>query len=420
MKQQILFVDDEPNLLHGLQRMLRPMRQSWDMYFAESGPDALRIIDQHPCDVVVSDMRMPGMDGSQLLREIRQHSPETARFILSGYSELSMILRSVGATHQFLAKPCDDDTLKTTLDRVCRLRHLLPDTSLLRLVTSIDRLPSLPCLYHQVVEALQKPAPELTAIANVIACDMGMTAKMLQIVHSAFFALQRQLSSPIQAVELLGLDTLQALVLNAQVFTAAQEQTACDSPLSTLWTHSLAMAICARAIMAAEGGSATELDETFAAGLLHDVGTLVFISHLRELYDDSRHLSAAENLPAHRAERDVIGATHAQVGAYLMGLWGLSDVIIDALAYHHEPSACPTQTWSPLAAVHVAEALMHDYMPDQLAGAAPALDAGYLEALGLRHRLPVWRQCVQDALRPHISADGLAIFHLQPEVAAHA
>ena len=419
MKQQILFVDDEPNLLHGLQRMLRPMRQTWDMYFAESGAEALRLIDQHPCDVVVSDMRMPGMDGSQLLREIRQHSPETIRFILSGHSETTMILRSVGAAHQFLAKPCDATTLKTTLDRVCRLRDLLPDASLLRLLTRIDRLPSPPCLYHQVVEAIQNPAPELSAIAELIACDMGMTAKILQIVHSAFFALQRQLSNPAQAVDILGLDTLQALVLNAQVFTAAQEPSNAGSPLSTLWTHSLAMAVCARAIMAAEGGNATELDEAFAAGLLHDVGTLVFICHLRELYDRSRHLIAAERLPARRAERDVIGATHAQVGAYLMGLWGLSDVIIDALAYHHEPSACSTQTWSPLAAVHIAETLVHDYLPNFEAGMPPTLDADYLDTLGLRHRLPVWRQSVQHALQTHLNAAGPPIL-LQPEVAAHA
>jgi HD-like signal output (HDOD) protein len=420
MKQHILFVDDEPNLLHGLRRMLRPMRQSWEMHFAESGPDALRIIDQQPCDVVVSDMRMPGMDGSQLLHKIREYSPETIRFILSGHSDQNLILRSMGPTHQFLAKPCDAAELKTTLVRVCRLRHLLPDQELLRLVTSIERLPSIPTVYHQVMEAIQEPTADLEAMAELIACDMGMTAKILQIVHSAFFGLQRQLSSPVQAVNILGLDTLQALVLKAQVFTTAQERMLDDSALQTLWTHSLAMAICSRELMALEDGDAASLDDAFTAGLLHDVGTLVLISHLPELYDRSRMLMTTQDLSVCSAEHDVIGATHAQVGAYLMGLWGLSDVIIDALAYHHLPSACPTQMWSPLAAVHIAEALVHDLTPDLTVGPTPAIDTDYLEALGLRNHLPTWREHTQKAIQQYLSAAEERLpFPLQCEAATH-
>lgn len=420
MKQQILFVDDEPNLLNGLRRMLRPMRQNWDMHFAESGPEALHIIHQRPCDVVVSDMRMPGMDGSQLLHKIRQYSPETIRFILSGHSDQGMILRSVGPAHQFLAKPCDAAELKTTLARVCRLRDLLPDHTLLRLVTRIERLPSIPSVYDQVIDAMQEPAADLEAIAALLACDMGMTAKILQIVHSAFFGLQRQLSSPIQAVDVLGLDTLQAIVLKAQVFVAAEEQTPYDRALQRLWAHSLAIATCARDIMAAQGGDAAELDDAFSAGLLHDVGTLVLITHLPELYNRSRELMATQNLSACSAENDVIGATHAQVGAYLMGLWGLSDAIIDTLAYHHQPSACPTRAWSPLAAVHIAEMLVHELMPNITLGNAPALDMDYLETLGLWHRLPVWREHAQQVLPQHPRAiEGRQPFYIQPEVASH-
>ncbi len=418
MKDHILFVDDEPNMLHGLRRMLRPMRQSWDMHFAESGADALKIIDQQPCDVVVSDMRMPGMDGSQLLHKVRQHSPETIRFILSGHSDQGMILRSVGPTHQFLAKPCDASELKTTLSRVCRLRHLLPDRTLLRLVTSIERLPSPPSLYQHVSEAIQEPATDLETIAELMACDIAMTAKILQIVHSAFFGLQRQLSSPIQAAELLGLDTLQAIITKAHVFAAVDHQT---DALQTLWSHSLAVATCARQIMAAEGGDAAALDDAFSAGLLHDVGTLVLISHLPELYDRSRELITAHHLSVCHAERDAIGATHAQLGAYLMGLWGLSDVIIDALAYHHQPSACPTQVWSPLAAVHVAESLVHESIPKITVGSAPELDPDYLETLSLWERLPAWREHCQQALQEHLSAtEGRKLFQNAIEVASHA
>jgi HD-like signal output (HDOD) protein/ActR/RegA family two-component response regulator len=420
MKQQILFVDDEPNLLHGLRRMLRPMRQSWDMHFADSGPAALEIIDRQFCDVVVSDMRMPGMDGSQLLDKVRQYSPETIRLILSGHSDPKLILRSVGPTHQFLAKPCDADELKTTLDRVCHLRHMLPVPSLVRMVTGIERLPSMPSLYHQVVEVVQEPADSLATMAPLIACDLGMTAKILQIVHSAFFGLQRHLSSPIQAVEMLGFDILQALVLDAQVFVAAEDPMPSDPTLQTLWSRSLAIALCAQEIMAATDGDDAVLDDAFSAGLLHDVGTLVFMSHLPERYDRSRELITDHAHSVCAVECDVIGASHAQVGAYLMGLWGLPDAIIDALAYHHQPSACPTQTWSPLSAVHIAEVLVHERKPHLTTGPAPILDTGYLETLGLQDCLPAWRQCAQAALqRHHRITEGHLPFYLPQEV-AHA
>lgn len=420
MKQHILFVDDEPNLLHGLRRLLRPMRQSWGMHFAESGPEALQIIDRQPCDVVVSDMRMPGMDGSQLLHKIRQHSPETMRFILSGHSDRGMILRAVGPTHQFFAKPCDASTLKTTLERVCRLRHLLPDQTLLRLVTSIDRLPSRPSLYHQVVDALQAPTADLESIAALLAGDMGMAAKILQIVHSAFFGLQRRLSSPVRAVEFLGLDTLQAII-NAHVFAAADDRLVQDGALQTLWVHGQTVATCARQIMSAEGGDTAALNHAFSAGLLHDVGTLVLLSHMPEWYGHSRRLIASHRLSVCEAERDVFGATHAQVGAYLMGLWGLPDVIVDALTYHHQPSACPTQAWSPLAAVHVAAVLVHEALPHVTLEAAPTFDLDYLETLGLRDRLPAWREQCQQALQHHFdAAEGRMAFHMQSEVVCHA
>jgi HD-like signal output (HDOD) protein len=193
-----------------------------------------------------------------------------------------------------------------------------------------------------------------------------------------------------------------------------------ESTLQTLWTHSLAMATCTRALMEVEGSDATSLDDAFTAGLLHDVGTLVLISQLPELYDRSRQLMTTQNLSICRAESDVIGATHAQIGAYLMGLWGLSDVIIDALAYHHQPSACPAQAWSPLAAVHIAEALVHELTPDLTVGPTPALDTDYLEALGLQHRLPQWRAHTQQALRQYLSAAEEPLpFPSQYEVATH-
>ena len=142
----ILFVDDEPNILEGLQRMLRPMRREWQMSFAKSGAEALETLGANEIDVIVSDMRMPGMDGARLLHEVREKHPHVVRLILSGYSEKEMIMKSVGAAHQYLAKPCDADVLKTTVQRACALRDFLENESLRRLVSQLHSIPSLPSL----------------------------------------------------------------------------------------------------------------------------------------------------------------------------------------------------------------------------------------------------------------------------------
>ncbi|MDH3602669.1 MAG: response regulator, partial [Candidatus Tectomicrobia bacterium] len=305
MKKQILFVDDEPNLLQGLQRMLRPMRQEWDMHFADNGPAALALLDETPCDVVVSDMRMPGMDGAALLTEVRQRHPVAVRLILSGHSDRDMILRAIGPTHQFLAKPCDPATLKNTVSRACMLRDLLPDTALTQMVTGIETLPSIPTVYQQVVEAAQTPESSLDTIGQMIASDLGMTAKTLQLVQSAFFGLQRHLCNPTQAVDLLGLDTVQALVLTAHVFSYVDATTMGGLSLDTLWDHSMAVGTCARQVMQSEASDPTLLEETFTAGLLHDVGSLILATHLPDAYTQAQSEAAATAKPIWEIEHSV-------------------------------------------------------------------------------------------------------------------
>jgi HD-like signal output (HDOD) protein len=343
-------------------------------------------------------MRMPGMDGAALLAEVRQRHPVAVRLILSGHSDRDMILRAVGPTHQFLAKPGDPETLKNTVARACILRDLLPDTTLTQIVTGIETLPSVPTVYQQVVEAAQTPESSLDTIGQMIASDLGMTAKTLQLVQSAFFGLQRHLCNPAQAVDLLGLDTVQALVLTAHVFSYVDAASMRGLSLETLWDHSMAVGTCARHIMQSEISDPTILDETFTAGLLHDVGSLILATHLPDAYTQAQTEAAATEKPLWEVEPSVLGATHAKVGAYLMGLWGLSDPIIEALAYHHDPAASSSQTLSALSTVHIANVLVHEIAPHPTAPHLHQLDRDYLEQLGLFDRIPVWREQCRTAL----------------------
>jgi putative nucleotidyltransferase with HDIG domain len=385
----ILFVDDEPNILDGLQRMLHSLRREWQLSFATSGVEALTLLQSRSFDVIVSDMRMPGMDGAQLLQEVRNHYPHIIRIILSGYSEKELIMKSVGAAHQYLAKPCDAETLKSTISLAYARRNLLADEKLRRFVSQLPAVPSLPTLYRELLEELNKPDSSLKKIREIIKRDIGMTAKILQMVNSAFFGLRRNISDVSEAVNLLGLDTISSLTLAIGIFSQFNVQSAYANAVTELWEHSSMVGATAKSI-AAQECSAVATD-AFTAGLLHDVGRVVLAINLPQQFARVKELMAHEHLSMLEAEKQIFSATHAEVGAYLLGLWGLPNAVVEAVAFHHLPGACSINSFSALTAVHLADAIMQ-------AKTEPAtrpqqfFDVEFLTHLNLLEKLPIWQQ----------------------------
>jgi len=392
MSKRILFVDDEPMVLSGIQRSLRSMRAEWDVEVATGGAEALEMMARSPFDVVVSDMRMPGMDGAQLLDRIKTQFPRTVRFVLSGQSDRETILRSIGPSHQYLSKPCDVEELKQKINHAFALRELLENPKLKEIVSSLQSVPSLPSLYVAVTDALRQSDVSVAKIASLIAQDMGMTSKVLQLVNSAFFGLPCQVSNPQQAVSLLGIDNIKALVLSVHVFSELEGQT--TQELAFLWPHSLHTAAFARTIAHAQGCKPAVQDEAFAAGLLHDVGRLVLASACTQQYETVLKLRTERKAGISEIEQEVFHCTHAEVGAYLLGLWGLPDSIVEAVAWHHSPAGASPTTFSPIIAVHVADHLDQEFHPFSSFSEAPALDVELLARLGLRERMNTWvSQC---------------------------
>lgn len=392
-KKRILFVDDEPNILNGLQRMLRRLRDHWDMAFVAGGREALEHLAEHPVDVIVSDIRMPEVDGIALLTEVRESYPRIVRIALSGYSDQEMLLRSVGPVHQFLAKPCDADELQETVVRACALRDLLADEKVQSIVSGISSLPAMPKVYEQVVKVLQSPDGSVGEVGHIISRDVAMTAKVLQLVNSAFFGLRNHVASPEQAVALLGMDTVKALVVGVGVFSQMDLRTLSGISVEDLSLHGTAVAHVANRIVLAEGAGTTLADNAMMAGMLHDVGILVFATNFTADYRKVLQIMEAEHIPLHDAEISVFGVSHSEVGAYLLGLWGLPDTIVEAVAYHLTPRLCPHQTFSVLTATHVANALVHEAYQDPLPERRPTVDEVYISQLQVMERLPEWRDC---------------------------
>jgi HD-like signal output (HDOD) protein/ActR/RegA family two-component response regulator len=393
MKKRILFVDDEPMVLQGLQRMLRPMREEWDMVFVEGGEKALATMAVQPFDVVVTDMRMPVMNGAQLLAAVRDRYPKTVRLVLSGHADGDLISQCLGVAHQYISKPCEPEQLRSMIRNASLIGGDRVTDKVKGILGTIDQLPSMPAVFRQLEQALADPDSSTQRLGDIIQQDMGMTAKILKIVNSAFFGLRRTIASPHEAVAYLGVETIKALVLVNSIFERAEPLKTRHLNMEDLWRHSLACANGARAITLAEGGSRQDAEQVFVGGILEDVGILVLAANFPEAYDRASEILLAEHVLLTTVEQEEFAVTHAEVGAYLLGLWGLPAHILRTVSLHHSPHLMLEPGFSPEVAVYAADILVGEQ-----GGAAlfrtGRFDMITLGRLGLADRLEVWRHVV--------------------------
>ncbi|MFC1881501.1 HDOD domain-containing protein [Thermodesulfobacteriota bacterium] len=391
-KKQILFVDDEPMVLKGLQRTLRKMRTEWDMAFTSSAKEALDILDLQPMDVIVSDLKMPEMDGMQLLTEVKARHPRVVRIILSGHLEHEMTLQSVQYAHQNLSKPCDAEILKQTLVKLFALRDILADEAVKKIVSQIGSLPSLPSIYSEIIEEMHSEDPSLKKVGDIISKDLSMTAKILQVINSVFFGLSRKIGSPQEAVVLLGLETIKALVLSVKIFAEFSQKKFAWFNIDALFNHSMSVSAYAKAIVKNEKLGQDLINHSLMAGLLHDLGKLILATNFQEPYQQVLTAAQGSDRNLWDLEYEAFGTSHAEIGAYLMGLWSLETPIIEAIAFHHCPANSMSQNMGLLTAVHVGNAIDHNGQAPTNGNTDLQYDAHYLESLGVAARIPAWRQ----------------------------
>lgn len=389
MSPRVLFVDDEINVLSGLRRMLRGQRNEWSMTFASSGHEALTLLSNTSFDVIVTDMRMPGMDGAELLSRVAEQYPHTVRLVLSGQSEHERIFRAVGPAHQFLSKPCDQRELVATIKRACSVQSHLQDSSLRSIVSRVGSLPSLPELYVQLVTELESDDASVEHVGEIIGRDLGMSTKVLQLVNSSFFGLPQHVTCPKHAVSLLGLNIIRPLCLSAGAFSQYEDLCVDGFSLHLAIEHSLQVATKARRVAVQETKDSQLTDDAFIAGMLHDIGKLILASQLTEQFREIITLSKEQRLPLWQAEMEVIGTTHAEIGAHLLDLWGLPTPIVEAVAFHHRPQSARQDKFTPLTAVYVANSWSNRDSDNEL-------DVTYLQSLQLVDRVHAWRPLCQD------------------------
>jgi putative nucleotidyltransferase with HDIG domain len=395
------------------------MRHEWEVEFAESGEEALNFMSKSSFDVVVSDMRMPGMNGVELLDTVMERYPETVRIILSGHSDTEMILRSVKTTHQFLMKPCDAETIKNTIEHACKLRDLLRNETLRKIVTGVQGLPSLPSLYGLIIKEIQSKEPSLKRVGHIISQDVSMSAKILQLVNSAFFGLPQEIKDPQQAAIYLGIDTLKTLVLSIPVFSLFTDDAELHGfSLAEMWRHSLMTGRLAGDIARAETADEKVAEEALVSGILHDIGKLVLLKVPRQ-YNEVRDFIERTGCDQVEAEYTVMKISHAELGAYLLRLWGIPDNVVEAVAFHHNPSKLlenmfivsnktpgevsgKAKGFTALTAVHMANALLMQESSSPGTTEFPYVDMQYLSQLNLTDKLPEWVECYNEVIRDDV------------------
>jgi HD-like signal output (HDOD) protein len=374
-------------VLRGIERALLDRADDWELEFADSGREALELLGRAPCDVVVSDMRMPAMTGVDLLERVHALYPGTVRVILSGQSDDDSAARLAHVAHQFLGKPCSADHLCGVIERAESLQRLLSPTTIRAIAGGgALHLPPAPRVFAELSRVLQAENASVNQIAGIIARDPPLSAKLLQFANSAYFCSGSPVTDIQTAVTRIGTRPLRSLVLALELGSGsgAHRLSVPGLDVEAMRMCALRASVLARDVLG--DNSAGQIAGT--AALLSDLGRVVLAAGLpavREVWTAATTTGTAFQL----AELQAFGFTHATVGAYVLGLWGLPPSIFEPVAHHHTPSESTEIGFGVTGAVHLATSLASGHDPD----------LEYLQGRGVGDRLDAWRHAATHTWR---------------------
>ncbi len=395
-KKQLLFVDDESRILEGIKRALHPMHEEWDMAFSTDAEEALKLVHEKPPDIVVSDLRMPGMSGTEFLRRLQKYYPSCVRIVLSGHADRDDVMALTGCVHQFLSKPISSKVLRRVLGRAARMSNLLGDVDMREIITKLEALPTQPSIYRELMLEIESPSSTAKSIGEIVAHDAAVSSKLLQLVNSSFFTLGQDVTSIEQAVNLLGLETLKALALNESLLEMFKNTDIDQQMADDLWVHMQSVAVVAGKIVQDLTDDRQMHETAFAGGLLHDIGRLIIMTEMHDAYKRAEAYAIENHVNISKAELEVLGSSHAEMGAYLLGLWGLPDSLVDCALYHHRVGNYTQDHADALIAVNIANGLVDEMVPSHIR-VAP-LDKDIVEKKQLGQYMAQWRKFTQSTV----------------------
>jgi putative nucleotidyltransferase with HDIG domain len=391
MKRNILLVDDDILVLKALKRSLRKFKDQCNVLYAQSAQEALDQLGQDPIDVLITEVRLITGDCEIFLRSFLKRHPGAARIVLTGYTASDAIFKFAGLAHQLLAKPWSDQTLIETIQRADLISRMLSDERLKQRLHQIENFPSIPSVYTELTQKLNDSAASMEEIGAIIIRDPSLTIKLLQIVNSPYYGLPMPVTDPLKAVNLLGLDIVKGFVLTSGIFKQYEQSSMAGLQIDALWQHSLKSANIVRQIAKREHVEKDVGEASFIASLLHDVGKIIIASNFPDEYKEICSNSASDNLFGWQAEQAVLGVSHAEIGAYLLGLWGLPLTIVKAVQEHHQPKPDEHTQIDQTVLVHIANAIENNSV-NTTASPIADLNLEFMDRLHLSDRVMQWQQ----------------------------
>jgi HD-like signal output (HDOD) protein len=396
MSKRILFLATDPTGSESIRTDLATIEAGWETAVVGTFDEAVAAIEAHPVDAIVADHHVTDASGAKLLNWAAEHRPKSARLIMAEAVEREQVLRLVLAPHHFLPKPIAPDVLRGTIQSALLLDRAMPNEVLLTLASRIRVFPPLPSLYFRVLNELKSPDFSAQTVGEIVARDLAMTTRLLQVINSGFYSLPRRITDLTEAVNLLGQESVKSLIIGIHLFLQHEHIKPLYFSISQLWRHSTAVAQGARLITQMETGDPGRADEAYTAGLLHDIGKLVLANNFEAQYNQVQKTARASHKPLWEAETEEFGVSHAELGAFILGRWGMPVALLEATALHHQPGRLGSPEFSPLTAVHIANAIEHELHGTQEGDISSTLDQPYIESLRLEGLIDGWKECIRN------------------------
>lgn len=390
--KRLLFVDDEADILRGLKRMLRPLKNEWEVVLANSGDEALELLGQTHFDCIISDMRMPKMNGAELLTEVYEKYPHVARFVLSGYADSKPIIQAIPVTHQFLSKPCTPEMLTNAVRRALDLHDLVESEELKKVIGQVDSLPSRPEVFAELTRLLSDDDISLDDVSKVVEKDVAVSAKLLQVVNSAFFGLAQNMAKVRDAVAYLGVNMIKSLVLSEEMYRSFKVANSLPGfSIDHEYDESFKCAHVAKKLINDRNAS----EDAFMAGVLHRIGRLILAQSMPQKMIQALKQHRETGRPMHEVEAEVFGTGNERVGAYLLGLWGLPYPVVEAVAHYNAPWEVEHDKFQILDALYVAIKLVEQVNnPEEQV----EINLDHLAKIGVADKLEEWKVTAAELL----------------------
>jgi HD-like signal output (HDOD) protein len=399
--RRVLIVDEDLGAAEGLAAGLRSRAPAWHVATADSGVAALARLVAQPADLVLASLRLSGMGGAALLATIASEYPDIVRFARPTAEPVDAQLRAATCAHQFVRASADVSAVTAQMARAFSLRDALDSPELRAIVGRVAAVPTLPALYTAIMTELQRPYASMRRIGELVADDPAMAAKMLQMVNSPFFGLQMRVTDPVRAVQLLGLDTVRALVLSTHMLETFRKPTRGVIDMDRLWRHAASVSAIAGGLAEEDGAPVDVAQEARTAGLLHDIGKLLLVATLPVVSARIGTRSRLERRPSFEIEQEELGVTHAELGGYLLGLWGLPETIVEVTAWHHRAPAHldPCAALSYVVAANILDQTARPRAARPVPESVSARLHSVLEPLGRSDRAASWLEWTRHTAR---------------------